>query len=779
MRERELSDTLEDQREAGSSGAILEAIADAEKAFDPYMAYCRTVDKVYSLTLSSASIDSYDETFALFWASMEILKPAIYAKPPKPVASPRFKDGGKLEKTTAELMERCLESAFDRGGIDEVMLGVRDDLALTNRGVAWVTYETDEKGGGQRVCLEHLDRQDFLHEPARKWSEVGWVARRAWMTLTEMKKRFKNKTREELEKANFSDRKDKDDYGMHDNSAKAGVWEVWSKADDKVYWVSEGIRTVLDEDEPHLALEGFFPCPRPAYGTLQRRSLVPVPDYKRYQYHLDQINKLTERIYVLLEKVKLKVLIPAGGEVSQAVQTALDATDDSIVIPVPAAALSASGQTGLFVTLPLADIATTIQGLIEARGQLISDFYQLSGISDIMRGATEAQETLGAQQLKSQYGSVRVRDKIDELQRLARDLAAISAEIMSANFSKKTLLDLSQMKVADKATLEKEIKAIPGKAEDEVKKLRKDIEDQAEAQPGEVDPQQVQQAFMQGKQQIVQKYDVMLQELTAQVPMDDVMKLLRDSHGRGLSIEIETDSTVLTDEMAEKQSRAEFLNAFSGAATATTSLLAAGESGAKLAGGILKFALQPYRANRELDALIDEFVENAPTMPQGAPDGQAELIAAQNKLAEAEIMKAQAQTEKVTADAQGKMQDLQLRGAEAAAKAKADQQRLMLELQTNQSQQAETEARIQKIFAEIEAMGIKTQVDVAKVGIDQRREQREDVKTVAQIEGQQQDRAMSAQNAERDAQFRERGESRSDRQQDFSEQQAQQQKETI
>ncbi|WP_200761081.1 hypothetical protein, partial [Salmonella enterica] len=151
----------------------------------------------------------------------------------------------------------------------------------------------------------------------------------------------------------------------------------------------------------------------------------------RYAAHLSKISTLTSRIYLLLDKVRLKVLIPAGGDIGDAIDLALRSDDDEIVIPVPAAALMASAGSNLMVTLPLKELAEAIQGLIASRGQLFEDFYQLSGISDIMRGATEAQETLGAQQLKSQYGSVRVRDKIDELQRVARDVARIVAEIAS------------------------------------------------------------------------------------------------------------------------------------------------------------------------------------------------------------------------------------------------------------------------------------------------------------------------------------------------------------
>src|SRR6185312_6467878 len=97
--------------------------------------------------------------------------------------------------------------------------------------------------------------------------------------------------------------------------------------------------------------------------------------------------------------------------------------------------------------------------------------YQLSGISDIMRGATEAEETLGAQQLKSQYGSVRVRDKIDELQRVARDVARIVPEIASDKFSQKTLLDMSMMEIPTKATIAKQVAEIEKAAKEELKAL--------------------------------------------------------------------------------------------------------------------------------------------------------------------------------------------------------------------------------------------------------------------------------------------------------------------
>src|SRR5690606_10168895 len=101
-----------------------------------------------------------------------------------------------------------------------------------------------------------------------------------------------------------------------------------------------------DESEPFLNLDGFYPCPRPAYGTIKRRSLIPVPDYVRYEQTLEQINDITRRIHDLLDWIRVKGLIPAGGDVSTAVETALNQNDDDVLlIPVPGATLmSGAGQ---------------------------------------------------------------------------------------------------------------------------------------------------------------------------------------------------------------------------------------------------------------------------------------------------------------------------------------------------------------------------------------------------------------------------------------------------
>jgi hypothetical protein len=780
------SDTMEVKGEPRSSETVLEAIRQAKKTFETYNNFCKRVDEILSAKqtlLGSTTANGWtDQEYDLFWASMEILKPAIYAKPPRIVVSTRFKDGNSTDKTVAELMERVLNSEFERSDIDQVMLDLRDDLAITNRGVDWVTYESDD---GKKVCIEHLDRYDFLHEPARKWTEVSWVARCAYMTRKQMADRFRDKSGQAYEDAGFTVSREDRDNGAADDSMKAEVWEVWSKADDRVYWVSENVKVFLDEDKPHLNLDRGFPCPRPAYGTKQRRSLIPVPDYARYEGLLDQINEATRKIYDLLEQVRAFGLIPGGGDIGNAIQAALNNSETATfqLIPVPGAQFGAASAGGMVAWWPIDMIATTIQGLITARQQLFADFDQLSGISDIMRGETAAEETLGAQRLKGQYGSVRIKDKTDEIIRVARDTACIAGEIICDNFDQKTLLEISQMQIPTKSEVQSKIKEVEKSAKGDLEKLGEQAEEMANQavekaqQSGQpIDPQmqqEAQQQLQEQQQAIIAKYAPILDSLRRTVVIEDVMKVIKDKRTRGLIIDIETDSTVMVDEMAEKQARAEFLQAFTGASAAVQPLLMAGEAGAKLAGALLKFSMQPFNANRELDSLIDDFVEKAPELAaqQGqADDGSAELAAAQNKLAEAEGIKAQAAMASVQAkaaqseaDNQRKMAELQQKAQNDQQKAQADNDKLRLQLAQMQEDAATkaalTEAQINKLTAD-------TAKILASIGLDERKQQLSEYTAAENAQQKQVDTALAL-NSENRA---DRGEERADRQQDFSEQ---------
>ena len=720
------------KRDPRASAPYLEAIRCYFKEFDQWLTRCDRIDRIYSgmESLSGVRLDSVsrvvDREYDLYWASVQVMLPAAYSRPPVPVVTPKFKDRSAVKRVTSELLERSSISGFEYTNINSTMLSVRDDLILNARGQVWVSYEDD---GREKVCIESLDRDDFAHDPVRKWDEVGWVARQAWLTRDEMKERFGD---EFAMVATYTERKEKHRVeGVKETVHKCAVWEFWDKEDKKVVWVSEGIEEVLDKDDPHLKLEGFFPCPEPAYGTRKRRTMVPVPDLVYVQSQLETINLLTQRIHDLAENLVVKGIVPAGSDLGDAVETALRSTDAAyMLVPVPSMAIT-SGAGNLVEWLPIEQVAKTILAAVEERRELIGNVQELLGVADIMRGDTQAQETYGAQQLKAQYGSARIRDRVKELERIARDAGRIMVEIFAEEFSLKSLLKMAQMELPTTAEVRKQIKDLEARAKDELKALEDQAQEalqQAQMSGQPQDPEAMQQAqaqLQQAQQQIVAKYSEQIAKASEAVTQEAVEELLDESKTDPFIFDIETDSTIYPDEMAEKQSRNEFMTAFVSASQALAPLAMSGPAGAKMAGELIKFQLGPYRAGRQLEGVIDEWIDSLEDMPQqsGQDDAAKQLAESQMALAQAELQKAQAQTMKVEADAQGKMQEMQLKAGEAQAKAQADQQRIALELEQTRGQIAETEARIQKVFAEIEAMGIKASNDT-------RQQDREDFKTV-------------------------------------------------
>lgn len=643
----------------------LAMIEEAKRCYQPYQDKCDNIDKMYA-NLKALSEGAVDREFQIFWANLEVVKPSIYSRPPVPVVVPRFKDRKDLPRKASEMLERSLISSFEADDIDATMRMVRDDLAINSRGVVWLRLEETQNDDGsvsQKVCKEHIERKDFLHDPARKWKEVEWVAKRSFLTRKKGLARFGDV----FLKATFKENKSDQDGSYH-AAKKAEVWELWHRSGKTVVWVSPGMDEVLDIRPAFLDIDGFFPCPRPAYGTLQRATLTPVPDFVYYKDQVEEINELTARISSLSESLRLKGFYPAGAsDVGEAIETVLADLDNRATL-VPVANVAAFGDKALkdsIVWLPVREIAEVITQLVALRKQLIDDVYQITGISDIMRGTTEASETLGAQQLKSQYGSIRIRDRQNEMVRLARDVTRIEAEIMAENFEPQTLLEMSQV---DDLPTEADIAA-------QIAQVTQTIQ-QAMADPVVVEqvranPQMAQQALQQAQQRVG--------ELEQTVTVEKVVQLFRSQRTRPFVLEIETDSTIQPDEDAAKQRATEFVTAVGGYMGQALPLVQAIPEAAPMALEFLKYIASQFRAGRQMDSEIDAFAD------------KMKQIAAQPKPPPPEQVKAQAEAEARKADAAAKQQDMQAKREDQQAKAAASQRDAALRSAETQQKAAHDE----------------------------------------------------------------------------------------
>jgi hypothetical protein len=626
-----VNDTIPQDPEAQDMSAKpwCELIKDAEKAFASWHERCERAKENYA-SLKRLAGENKSREMQLLYANLEVIKPTIYARKPIPVCKPRFTDRRPVPRAASELIERALLASFDIERIHDTLIGVRDDLALYGRGVIWPRYKTEGEiaqpdpntkptegeeyveGFGEYVCYDHLNRKDFLHEPVRAWNEVGWVARRSWLTAKQGQKRFGDRW-----KGLHYTETENDTAEEYRVEKKAEVWEIWHKGKNVVVWIHPKADEVLDMQEPWLNLDGFFPCPKPAYGVTEPESLIPVPDYLFYRDQLEEVNTLTGRISSLSEALRLKGFYSAGAEsVGTAIEKAFQSVDDNaVMIPVPTVAALGQGMKDAIVWMPLVDIAQTIAALVDLRKQLIEDIYQISGISDIMRGETKATETATAQNIKAQFGSVRVRSKQEEMIRVSDDTMLIAGEIMAENFQPQTLLEMGQLD-----------KIVPGQLIQQHEAMKRQMAQmQAQQQPG-----QPPQPMPQMPQLPPLPKDA--------VAAEEVFALLRNEKMRPFVLQTASDSTIQPNEDMEKQRRNEFATGVGGLLTASIPVIQAAPEAAVLVGEMLRFVAGAYRAGRELEQTIDDFVANItekasapPPPPPPDPKVEAMKLDAQNK----------------------------------------------------------------------------------------------------------------------------------------------------
>jgi hypothetical protein len=88
---------------------------------------------------------------------------------------------------------------------------------------------------------------------------------------------------------------------------------------------------------------------------------------------------------------------------------------------------------------PLEPAVKALAQLYLQRDQIKQTIYEVTGIADILRGQTDPDETLGAQQIKAQWGSLRIQRMQAEVARFARDLFRMKAELIATRFTPQNL----------------------------------------------------------------------------------------------------------------------------------------------------------------------------------------------------------------------------------------------------------------------------------------------------------------------------------------------------
>lgn len=562
--------------------------------------------------------------FNILYANTEVLRGVIYNKTPVPDVRRRFLDKDNVGREAAQVLQRALSYCADSYDFDGVMGQVIEDYLLPGRGMAKVRYVptfgpmvgadgqpvNDETGKPiQQVVYETVETEyvewDMVRiSPAKRWAKVRWVAFGELLTRDELVKQFG-----EIGRGCSLDWAPKEKENEDEMFKRALVWSIWDKTSRKVYVVSKGLpgQMLATQDDP-LGLKDFFPCPKPVYSIVTTNTMIPVPEYAQYQDQAIELDNLTARIEALVDGLRRRGIY--NGNYSDISKLA-KAGDNEFIPLEKFNEIMEKGVESAIWTEPIEVLAAVIVRLVEQREIVKQIIYEVTGIADVVRGVSQASETLGAQELKARYANSRTGPRQKTVANFARDLMRLKAEIISEKFSPQTLAQMTGFDLA-----------------------ANDAEKQALAV-------QAQAAEKQGaKPQGLDK----LQKPT----WEQVVALLRDDKLRGFRVDIETDSTVQPDASQEQKNRVELLTAITGFVQGVAPAVQSGAISLDLAKEMLTFGVRAFKVSPQLEDALDTIGAKSEAKDDTAKN---QAMQAQMAMQQAEVRKADAEAREAEAKA--------------------------------------------------------------------------------------------------------------------------------
>lgn len=629
-----------------------EEIASARKREKDWRKQGQEIIEVYEGAKSETT------PFNILYSNTETMLPSLYSAIPRPVVQRRYKDEDPMGLAAARAGQRILEFLIDTNvegyeTFNEAMKSATLDGILPGRGVTTIKYdvemgempppdgsppETDPTPikVSELVCPESRNWNRVFLGFARKWSRVPWIAYEEHLDKDECKRLFGDEIASQITFTEGED--DGEEAGDKSSSADdreqgkrktALVYQIWDKEGGRqVRYITESYKDnfLLVQDDP-LKLTGFFNCPRPLTFIEKSHDLMPVALYTLYENQARELNRLTVRINRVTEAIKVRGAYDSamGTDIANIMKG-----DDNELVPAERSSSIAyeKGLQNAIWLWPLDTLMAVLEKLMVAREQTKQTIYEIMGIADIMRGASKASETLGAQQIKAQWGTLRIKPKQYEVQRYARDLLRIMLEVAATKFDEDTWARMTGLPF--------------------------------------ITSQRKEQLMMvaQAAQMSGQQLDPQTQAELQKPVWADVLAILNDDMQRAYRIDIETNSTVEPEAAEDQQQIAELLTAVGQFITGVGPLVEKGVMPFEVAKTMMLTISKRFRFGAEIEDELKQMKE-----PE---KDNSEAEAAQQQAQQAQGQAQQAQ--QATQAAEGKVQQLTMQLKETDAQRTMDKQ---------------------------------------------------------------------------------------------------------
>ncbi len=404
----------------------------------------------------------------IFWASVETLKPFVYFKQPQPFVVRVNKNANQAQALACKILERALAWNMKQFDFDSVVKYARNDFLLSGMGILWEQYCSSFKQVGtdfikdkEKVETTYVSPIMFLADTDKVnvWEDVEWIARRMYMNISEVAANFSAETVEKVR-------------SQCGQNSVLTVYEIWDKPTRTIYYISPQYGADFLHIQPDvLHLSGFFPCPKPIMATLANDGIIPVPDYVEIKSLLEELDGVNNRMRLTMQALKV------SGCYDNSFPELANILDKDITLISLAdfdKLKDAGGIKGVIDFAPIGQYVEALQILAQRRQVLIDSIYEVTGVSDIMRGTSQRVETATAVTQKTNFGTLRNQDRQNDMQRFLKDLFAIKAEIICEHFSPEFLL--SFLTAEERQNHETMIKAVQILKHDKLRGMMIDLE---------------------------------------------------------------------------------------------------------------------------------------------------------------------------------------------------------------------------------------------------------------------------------------------------------------
>lgn len=427
----------------------IDRISSANKKWDSYHELIKEIRDYYKN-------DRRKNKQNIFWSSIETLKPFIYFKPPTPYVERKSKNANPIEDAACKILEKALIHNLESQDFDGVIKYARNDYLLSGLGLTYEKYVPEFKKVIQpvygedglttmqeaevlenaKVLTTYIDPQKIITDcnHVAVWEDCEWVAQIIDMTKREAIEQFGEDIAMQIVERGMSLEKELD--------RTTNVYRIWDKKGGRIIYLSTEVKDhFLRVDEDVLKINGFFPFPKPVFATLVNDGLIPVPDYNEIKCQLDELDGVNTRMRLTMQA--LKVSGAYDGSFPE-LANLLDKDVTLIQVSDFEKIREKGGIEGFVGFMPIGQYIQALQALAERRAQLIQAIYEITGVSDIMRGNADPNETATAVTKKTNFGTLRNQDRQNDFQRYLTDVLKIKAEILCEMLTPKLLAQFAE-----------------------------------------------------------------------------------------------------------------------------------------------------------------------------------------------------------------------------------------------------------------------------------------------------------------------------------------------